>query len=103
MPTMGLKTFSLSADAKSSFFAGESVILSVLIADAACMRVSIDAYMGKYSRKIQSVPAWKASIEEQTLYKINMMVLISIRYSNKSSVKNARLDVKLLMMGMLEE
>jgi hypothetical protein len=35
MPTMGLKIFSLSADEKSSFFAGELDILSELIADAA--------------------------------------------------------------------
>jgi hypothetical protein len=45
MPTMGLKTFSLSADEKSSFFAGESVILSASIAIVAWLRVSIDAYI----------------------------------------------------------
>lgn len=37
---MGMKTFSLSADAKLRFFAGESVILSVSIAAAAYVRVS---------------------------------------------------------------
>jgi hypothetical protein len=50
IPTMGLKTFSLSADAKSSFFAGESTILSALSADAACRRVSTDARVGKYPK-----------------------------------------------------
>lgn len=47
MPTMGLKTFSLSAEVKSSFFAGESDILSVLSADAAWRRVSIGRVHGK--------------------------------------------------------
>lgn len=38
---MGLYTFSFSADdSKSSFFAGESDILRVSSADAACVRVS---------------------------------------------------------------
>jgi len=40
---MGLKVFSLSVDEKSSFFAGESVILSVSIAAAAYLHVSMDA------------------------------------------------------------
>lgn len=46
MPTMGLKIFSLSAvDSKLSFFAGESDILSVSMADAAYIRVSIRAWI----------------------------------------------------------
>lgn len=59
MPTMGLKTFSLSSDEKLSFFAGESVILSVSIADAAYLRVSMNAYSGKYSSK----GAWRTCLE----------------------------------------
>jgi hypothetical protein len=59
MPTMGLKTFSLSADVKSSFFAGESDILSALIAVAAWLRVSMDAYMEKCSSWIE----WRTCLE----------------------------------------
>lgn len=51
MPTIGLKTFSLSADEKSSFFAGESVIFSVSIADAAWIQVSIHASLSDLSVK----------------------------------------------------
>jgi len=40
MPTMGMKTFSLSAEEKLSFFAGESDILRDSMAEAACWTVS---------------------------------------------------------------
>lgn len=42
---MGLYTFSLSADAKSSFFAGESVIFSVSIAFAAYFHALVLAHL----------------------------------------------------------
>jgi hypothetical protein len=57
----------LSADEKSSFFAGESVILSASIAIVAWLRVSIDAYIKKCASWTDGVPAWKALTEEQTL------------------------------------
>ena len=46
MPTMGLNTFSLSAEVKSSFFAGESDILRDSIAEVAWTRVNIHALSG---------------------------------------------------------
>jgi len=68
---MGRYTFSLPAEEKSSFVAGESVMVRVSIAAVAYTRVSrrrTRRWVEVDSVETRSdIPAWKALTEEQTL------------------------------------
>jgi hypothetical protein len=100
MPTIGLKTFSLSADAKSSFFAGELDILSELSADAA---YSALVWTRKWNGTMRGVPVWRESTEEQTLYGLKMKCSLRMIYEDECMVKRVCLEVELVMLWMWEE
>ena len=65
MPMMGMKTFSLSAEEKLSFFAGESDILRDSMAEAACWTVSYKyaflckEYLRWLGMVVATVPFWR--------------------------------------------
>lgn len=85
---MGLYVFSLSAEEKSIFFTGESDILSVSMADAACMRVSKTRrrIVVQVTRTCLDGVDWSADIVRKT---INEAELCCVRQSDRQSLERA--------------